>query len=86
MKIRGYDHNTVRVNIGGEDYLSIYTVSLSFRVATLSQQQNSLTEFYFSLTKILCFYGLFLFLQLIHDKFSLSSSPILQFQKKKKMF
>ena len=45
----------------------------------------SLTEFYFSLTKIQSFYGLFLFLQPINDKFSLCSSPILQF-KKNKMF
>ena len=44
----------------------------------------SLTEFYFSLTKILSFYGLFLFLQPINDKLSLCSSPILQFKKKKK--
>ena len=41
----------------------------------------SLTKFYFSLTKILCFYSLFLFLQPINDKFSLCSSPILQFKK-----
>ena len=42
------------------------------------------TEFYFFLTKILCFYGLFLVLQPIHDQFSLPSSPILEFKKKKK--
>ena len=62
-----------------------YAIIHQPRVATLSQQQNSLTFSWlnsiFPWPKYCVFMAFFFFLQPINDKSSLSSSPILEFQK-----
>ena len=66
-------------------WMTVETVSFFFILSQGGHPQSA-TKFHdFSLTKMLSFYGFFLFLQPINDKFSLCSSPILQF-KNKKMF